>query len=238
MIRIVAGELRGRRLAVAPGVRPTTERAREALFSIVGDRVRGATSPRRRRGIGSARVRSPLARGARGRLRRSRPPNRGRTGGECRHGQARGAGPGRRPDGGELPPDRPPRGFRLRLLRPAVGRSGRQRARRTLDGSLRRRDVRRGAGERGEPVAGLTGRAGGSALRNHGPPHLPADRLRPDGPGKARPAFPRISRRTPADAPEDRFLRVRGRRSHGGTGVDYPACPVRTRQADGDFCSP
>lgn len=42
MIRIVAGELRGRRLAVAPGVRPTTERAREALFSIVGDRVRGA----------------------------------------------------------------------------------------------------------------------------------------------------------------------------------------------------
>jgi len=42
MIRIVAGELRGRRLAVAPGVRPTTERAREALFSIVGERVRGA----------------------------------------------------------------------------------------------------------------------------------------------------------------------------------------------------
>ncbi len=42
MIRIVAGELRGRRLAVAPGVRPTTERAREALFSIVGDRIRGA----------------------------------------------------------------------------------------------------------------------------------------------------------------------------------------------------
>ncbi len=42
MIRIVAGELRGRRLAVGPGVRPTTERAREALFSILGDRVRGA----------------------------------------------------------------------------------------------------------------------------------------------------------------------------------------------------
>lgn len=42
MIRIVAGELRGRRLAVAPGVRPTTERAREALFSILGERVRGA----------------------------------------------------------------------------------------------------------------------------------------------------------------------------------------------------
>lgn len=42
MIRIVAGELRGRRLAVAPGVRPTTERAREALFSILGEQVRGA----------------------------------------------------------------------------------------------------------------------------------------------------------------------------------------------------
>ena len=42
MIRIVAGEYRGRRLGVGPGVRPTTERAREALFSILGDRVRGA----------------------------------------------------------------------------------------------------------------------------------------------------------------------------------------------------
>lgn len=42
MIRIVAGDLRGRRLAVGPGVRPTTERAREALFSILGDRVRGS----------------------------------------------------------------------------------------------------------------------------------------------------------------------------------------------------
>lgn len=42
MIRIVAGEFRGRRLGVGPGVRPTTERAREALFSILGDRVRDA----------------------------------------------------------------------------------------------------------------------------------------------------------------------------------------------------
>ncbi len=42
MIRIVSGDLRGRRLAVGPGVRPTTERAREALFSILGERVRGA----------------------------------------------------------------------------------------------------------------------------------------------------------------------------------------------------
>jgi len=42
LIRIVAGEFRGRRLGVGPGVRPTTERAREALFSILGDRVRDA----------------------------------------------------------------------------------------------------------------------------------------------------------------------------------------------------
>jgi 16S rRNA (guanine966-N2)-methyltransferase len=42
VIRIVAGALRGRRLAIGPGVRPTTERAREALFSILGERVRGA----------------------------------------------------------------------------------------------------------------------------------------------------------------------------------------------------
>lgn len=42
MIRIVAGELGGRRLAVAAGVRPTTERAREALFSILGESLRGA----------------------------------------------------------------------------------------------------------------------------------------------------------------------------------------------------
>jgi 16S rRNA (guanine966-N2)-methyltransferase len=42
VIRIIAGEFRGRRLAVGPGVRPTTERAREALFSIVGGGVRGS----------------------------------------------------------------------------------------------------------------------------------------------------------------------------------------------------
>lgn len=42
MIRIIAGELRGRRLAVGPGVRPTTERAREALFSILGEGLRDA----------------------------------------------------------------------------------------------------------------------------------------------------------------------------------------------------
>jgi 16S rRNA (guanine966-N2)-methyltransferase len=42
MLRVSGGELRGRRLAVPKGdVRPTTERVREALFSILGD-VSGA----------------------------------------------------------------------------------------------------------------------------------------------------------------------------------------------------
>ncbi len=38
-MRIVAGELGGRRIAAPPGdaVRPTTDRVREALFSILGD---------------------------------------------------------------------------------------------------------------------------------------------------------------------------------------------------------
>ena len=43
-MRVVAGELRGRRLATPPkgaGVRPTADRVREALFSILGD-VSGA----------------------------------------------------------------------------------------------------------------------------------------------------------------------------------------------------
>src|SRR6266508_6012174 len=40
-MRVVAGELKGRRLAPPPGrsaaVRPTADRVREALFSILGD---------------------------------------------------------------------------------------------------------------------------------------------------------------------------------------------------------
>src|SRR2546423_14038956 len=38
-MRVIAGEYRGRRLKVPPGVRtrPTTDRVREALFSILGD---------------------------------------------------------------------------------------------------------------------------------------------------------------------------------------------------------
>ena len=43
MIRITAGTLRGRRIPVPPDdVRPTSERARQAFFDIVGPRVAGA----------------------------------------------------------------------------------------------------------------------------------------------------------------------------------------------------
>ena len=43
MIRITAGELRGRRIAVPAGdVRPTSERARQAFFNIIGPRIVGA----------------------------------------------------------------------------------------------------------------------------------------------------------------------------------------------------
>jgi 16S rRNA (guanine966-N2)-methyltransferase len=43
-MRIVAGQVRGHKLAVPKGreVRPTTDRVREALFSILGHRVQGA----------------------------------------------------------------------------------------------------------------------------------------------------------------------------------------------------
>lgn len=43
-VRIIAGTLKGRRLEVLdePGLRPTTDRAREALFSILADRTAGA----------------------------------------------------------------------------------------------------------------------------------------------------------------------------------------------------
>lgn len=43
MIRITAGTLRGRRIPVPPDdVRPTSERARQAFFNIVADRIHGA----------------------------------------------------------------------------------------------------------------------------------------------------------------------------------------------------
>jgi len=43
-LRIIAGDMKGRRLTVVdgPGLRPTSDRAREALFSILADRPSGA----------------------------------------------------------------------------------------------------------------------------------------------------------------------------------------------------
>jgi 16S rRNA (guanine966-N2)-methyltransferase len=41
-MRVVAGEWRGRPLKAPPGARPTADRVKEALFSILGDRVAGA----------------------------------------------------------------------------------------------------------------------------------------------------------------------------------------------------
>lgn len=43
LLRIVAGELKGRRLRVpdAPGVRPTSDRVRQALFDLLGQRLPG-----------------------------------------------------------------------------------------------------------------------------------------------------------------------------------------------------
>ena len=41
-MRVVAGHWRGRPLKAPPGARPTADRVKEALFSILGDRVPGA----------------------------------------------------------------------------------------------------------------------------------------------------------------------------------------------------
>ncbi len=43
-MRVIAGQYRGRRLQAPPGdaTRPTSDRVREALFSVLGDRVGGA----------------------------------------------------------------------------------------------------------------------------------------------------------------------------------------------------
>lgn len=41
-VRLGAGRLKGRRLAVGPGVRPTGSRVREALFDVLGPRIEGA----------------------------------------------------------------------------------------------------------------------------------------------------------------------------------------------------
>lgn len=41
-VRLLGGELRGRRVLVPPGARPSEGRVREALFSIWAERIRGA----------------------------------------------------------------------------------------------------------------------------------------------------------------------------------------------------
>jgi 16S rRNA (guanine966-N2)-methyltransferase len=44
-IRVIAGQLKGRRIPTFPGraIRPTSQRAREALFAILGAQIQGAT---------------------------------------------------------------------------------------------------------------------------------------------------------------------------------------------------
>ncbi|MEJ2100373.1 MAG: 16S rRNA (guanine(966)-N(2))-methyltransferase RsmD, partial [Desulfobacterales bacterium] len=44
-IRIIGGELKGRKLVTVPGIktRPTADRVRESIFNILNDRVRGAS---------------------------------------------------------------------------------------------------------------------------------------------------------------------------------------------------
>ena len=59
-LRVIAGELRGRRLRVPPGgsVRPTSERVREALFSTLGD-LRGCSVLDLFAGSGSLGIEAP-----------------------------------------------------------------------------------------------------------------------------------------------------------------------------------
>ena len=41
-LRITAGSLRGRKIPLPPNIRPTSERARQAFFNIIGERIEGA----------------------------------------------------------------------------------------------------------------------------------------------------------------------------------------------------
>ncbi len=41
-LRITTGSLRGRKIPLPPNTRPTSERARQAFFNIIGDRIHGA----------------------------------------------------------------------------------------------------------------------------------------------------------------------------------------------------
>jgi 16S rRNA (guanine966-N2)-methyltransferase len=66
-MRVVAGELKGRQLRALPGrrTRPTSERVREALFSVLGQRVEGAWVLDLFAGTGALAIEA-LSRGARG----------------------------------------------------------------------------------------------------------------------------------------------------------------------------
>jgi 16S rRNA (guanine966-N2)-methyltransferase len=65
-VRVVAGRFRGRRLRAVPGsaTRPTSDRVREALFSILGERVAGARVLDLFAGTGALAIEA-LSRGAR-----------------------------------------------------------------------------------------------------------------------------------------------------------------------------
>ena len=62
-LRIVAGVWKNRRLAVAPGSRPTSERAREAFFDILGPWIRGKRMLELYAGSGAVAIEA-LSRGA------------------------------------------------------------------------------------------------------------------------------------------------------------------------------
>ena len=135
--RIIAGEAGGRRLAVPPGegVRPTSDRVKESVFSALGAGPAGrrprARPLRRQRGAGA----------------------RGAVAG-CGRGRAGGAGPGRRPG-------RP--GQHRDVSGSATGpSSGSAPVAAFLGGPAARRPVRPGAAR---PAVRHAGRRGGGDLR-------------------------------------------------------------------------
>ena len=62
-LRVVGGRLRNRRLVAAPGSRPTSERAREALFDILGPWIEGRSVLELYAGSGAVAIEA-LSRGA------------------------------------------------------------------------------------------------------------------------------------------------------------------------------
>jgi len=62
-LRVIGGALRGRRLAALPGSRPTSERAREALFDILGPWIAGRSVLELYAGSGAIAIEA-LSRGA------------------------------------------------------------------------------------------------------------------------------------------------------------------------------